>query len=85
MRLPAERKHIREGDGVTEGEAKKKWCPLARWTGGKGGVAINRRVTGEAIAATSCIGSDCMAWRWAAAFIKDGYCGAFGSEDNGGG
>ena len=77
---------------VTEKEAATKWCPLARLTGSEN-VAWNRVETsrGEHYS-TMCIGSQCMAWRWAfeastqgdVSIAKDdtgyrvGFCGAFG-------
>lgn len=75
---------------MTEDEAKQKWCPHARiqtsWTSLHGGVALagtNRWEKGSA----KCIASECMAWRWEAAFRRDdnsmptpvdGYCGLAG-------
>lgn len=71
---------------MTEDEAKTKWCPLARVAGQP--VAGNRYPFdtdySEKHAFATCIGSDCMAWRWYARWPDDdkkawtGYCGAFG-------
>lgn len=57
---------------LTENEAKQRWCPFARVTlyPSHDGSAWNRSVvnSGERQrqeVATLCIGSACMAWRWA--------------------
>lgn len=52
---------------VTEAEAKTKWCPFARGSFvmvGNSPASVNRNLSGEASSGASCIGSDCMAWRW---------------------
>lgn len=49
---------------MTEGEAKTKWCPFVRYPCGY--KAINRPTSaiGDDGNRGSCIGSECMAWRW---------------------
>ena len=65
---------------LTEEEAKAKWCPLDK------GSYSERHIGGPK---PYCIGSACMAWRWAkvrerhnpssvAARDDIGFCGAFG-------
>lgn len=60
---------------TTENEAKTKWCPFSR-TGiyaGDGAVAVNRHCSDDMKDVrdrllsenTRCLGSGCMAWRWA--------------------
>jgi len=58
---------------TTENFASTQWCPLARplvFAASPAGnttamTAANREVnTGEVFAASTCIGSRCMAWRW---------------------
>lgn len=48
---------------MTEAEAKTKWCPLARVLSTVGN--FNIRNDGKRPDATRCVGSECMAWRWA--------------------
>jgi hypothetical protein len=87
---------------MTEDEAKTRWCPFARtldWTVACGGdepellaAAVNRGPHGPQPEAL-CIGSACMAWRWALEYYRDpgatdptkyrpsaadGYCGLAG-------
>lgn len=50
---------------VSEAEASNKWCPYA-----KDG-STNRNPAGGALMATFCIGSACMAWRWAPTYSRD--------------
>lgn len=52
---------------MTEEEARNKWCPFARVTIDAPGVdtAWNRFPGNETPHGTLCIGSQCMAWRWA--------------------
>lgn len=51
----------------TEEEARKCWCPFARYTSVRG-QGINRWTddgdTNLSPNATKCIASECMAWRW---------------------
>jgi hypothetical protein len=48
---------------LTENEAKKKWCPYARETGGENRTFMKKDAT-AAPAECRCIASLCMAWRW---------------------
>lgn len=57
---------------LTEEEAKTKWCPETRIHEVRGaGVYVNKPITDENphghanAASVMCIGSACMAWRWA--------------------
>jgi hypothetical protein len=78
---------------MTEDEAKTKWCPLVRVsikTGKDLSITTNRSEWSADPAmrepATKCVGSACMAWRWAKTEnigtrhekTTDNYCGAFG-------
>jgi hypothetical protein len=63
-----------EGHVMTEEEAKKKWCPNR----------IPNATSIKTAREASCIGSDCMAWRWDK-YPKDeghyhdrGHCGLAG-------
>lgn len=49
---------------LTEDEARGKWCPAARNYGHEAG-PFNRGAQGQADGSSPCIGSGCMAWRWA--------------------
>lgn len=53
---------------LTEEEARTKWCPFFRAAIGVGpsdGVEIvSNRMRERGNGACTCIGSDCMAWRW---------------------
>ena len=53
--------------GITEEEAKKKWCPFGRQYGPQG--STNRNSYGEGI--TKCLGSKCMVWKWDRASINE--------------
>jgi len=48
---------------LTENEAKKKWCPYARETGGENRTFMKKDATAPP-AECRCIASLCMAWRW---------------------
>lgn len=57
---------------MTEEEAKTKWCPFARAVTANGDAAFNRVVDPKSVSAsglqnaleaTRCVGSACMAWR----------------------
>lgn len=80
---------------LTEDEAKKKWCPLAR---ARNGYAAVNRDRGDPYVDCLCIASACMAWRKVdqigigpngekrdrdmdgrTRWIDRGYCGAFGN------
>ena len=50
---------------MTEQEAKKRWCPMVRFsTGVDDGNASNRWLNYPSPAECSCIASGCMMWRW---------------------
>lgn len=51
---------------VTEEEAKTKWCSFARTTDPSESAAVNRMAGGRPDPEARCLGSGCMAWRWAA-------------------
>jgi hypothetical protein len=70
---------------MTENEAKKKWCPIARHTMDTEGVF--HTTNGEVSSGfQTCIASDCMMWRGILTrdeaengfYPKDGYCGLGG-------
>lgn len=68
---------------MTEDEALKRWCPLARIGVASevgGGVSVNR--SGPSIplhGQDRCLGSGCMAWRQTDALPeRAGYCGLAG-------
>ena len=78
---------------LTEKEAKKKWCPMARACSSRDeelGVTINRGAHGMSDIDCFCMGSGCMAWRSEVVSLSHtdrdgehqevvmGYCGAFG-------
>jgi hypothetical protein len=57
-------------DMLTEDEAKKKWCPLAR---------DNRSEDDESV--VDCLASGCMFWRWShqdTNGMPTGFCGGAG-------
>ena len=67
---------------MTETDAKKRWCPMVR-------VAYDANHKPEDRKRISCIGPDCMLWRWtpvprgsegakAGRSGADGYCGIAG-------
>ena len=58
----------------TEEEAKEKWCPFAMEAGDGDGFG-NRNYDGDPMNGT-CLGDDCMAWRWKGKGM--GYCGLAG-------
>ncbi len=68
---------------VTEKQAKGKWCPFARVIHGAGDVPVpaNRFSNGQRSAASQCIGSACMVWRWIASGPERGYCGLAGRPE----
>jgi hypothetical protein len=54
---------------MTEAEAKKKWCPFARTIQTRSGfhkeiVPVANRDENGRFEASSCLGSECAAWRW---------------------
>ena len=66
---------------MTEDEAKTKWCPMVRWSGGPDIKLTNREGKGGFGVAVTCIGSDCMMWRWDGdSRVEDchGHCGLGG-------
>ena len=48
---------------MTEDEAKTKWCPHVRVNALSASVLSNRGEAIERGISTTCIGSECMAWR----------------------
>lgn len=57
---------------MTEQEATGRWCPFGRlgWflettENGVGGITFNRTHEGDGDPNSLCLGSSCMAWRWA--------------------
>jgi hypothetical protein len=52
---------------MTEEEAKTKWCPFARtrMVDSEDSPSGNRTDMGDPDLGAFCIGSACMAWRWA--------------------
>lgn len=79
--------HGEEDMILTEEAARKKWCRFAMATIYTATAATNREERYNAAedqrslilpAATLCIASDCMAWRWANPLQWNGYCGDAG-------
>jgi hypothetical protein len=50
---------------MTEEEAKTKWCPHSFFTGKDAEVSGNREYFWDEDRLPKCMGSACMAWRWA--------------------
>lgn len=48
--------------GMTEDEAKTKWCPLVRVLDSRG--PWNRHPDKKVSSDATCLGSACMMWRW---------------------
>lgn len=75
---------------LTEGQAKKRWCPMVRLLGMQESPAANtsfNRVpeygdTGEIAIGCRCIGGDCMMWRSLNRRTSDGL--TFTHESRGG-
>ena len=77
---------------MDESTAKTKWCPWARVDADEHRPATNRSVMGKPDAGAQCLGSGCMAWRWALdgeaasrqgvfrPSATDGYCGLAGRD-----
>jgi hypothetical protein len=83
---------------MTEDEAKTKWCPFVRWTAwdikemdleaDSRCIKSNRDdIAHENVSDITCIGSDCMAWRWMYGdsefprkSSESGYCGLAGKR-----
>jgi len=80
---------------MTEEEARKKWCPMARVFSGTNQwvCACNRNMLDRDSKKANCIASDCMMWRWHPKFVPPGktvnlddikqtlgYCGKGGRE-----
>lgn len=50
---------------MRENEAQTKWCPFVRAARDDADFSANRDRSGQIIPRKhTCIGSDCMAWRW---------------------
>ena len=54
--------------GITEEEAKNKWCLQSMSNCGDGAASV-----------VTCCGSECMAWRFIIGREKKGYCGIAGN------
>ena len=80
----------KEADGMTEDQAKTKWCPMVR-VAYSGGSYNRNSLAGTAHVDTKdirCIGSDCMMWgmkyveqvdeRNVSVLVPDYYCGLAG-------
>ena len=66
---------------MTETEAKRRWCPMAKLVMGSQpqSAVANRGPQGEPAAGSFCIASQCMVWRWEVAQEgTSGYCGLAG-------
>lgn len=63
---------------VSETEAREKWCPFARVLKhtGSAAAAVNR--TNQENLLGTCLGSQCMAWRFGVLDDVNGYCGLAG-------
>lgn len=64
---------------MTEEEAKKKWCPMVRFS------PLNRDDNTYYSTTTregggNCIGSDCMMWKRTYENTTNGYCGLGGGK-----
>lgn len=73
---------------VEEAAAKFLWCPFGRrlYADEDGsGAGINRRHDHRSAEISPCLGSGCMAWRWAESTgpddETDGFCGLAGRVD----
>lgn len=69
--------------GITEEDAKRKWCPLARSIFvDNSGVPTSNAAFNRAggLNNVNCKASECMAWRWLDNNEDPacGFCGAFG-------
>lgn len=49
---------------MTEDEAKKKWCPMARVSASGCSLSFNRVDDGTPSIGANCIASDCAMWVW---------------------
>lgn len=76
----------------TPDEAKKEWCPFARYPGAgihnNAPVGINRAPGQSLPPEARCLGPGCMAWRWKhaesagePASERVGYCGLAGKPE----
>lgn len=69
---------------MEEEEAKKKWCPMVRFTLAPQNSILDVIGNRSAITpkyTTNCIASECMMWRWQSLPVSkpiDGYCGLAG-------
>jgi hypothetical protein len=72
---------------MTDTEAKKQWCPFARYRVAGTESAVNREIRYKdepnIAKMMNCIGSKCMAWRVSPRIDspRRGLCGAFGASD----
>jgi hypothetical protein len=58
---------------VTEAEAATKWCPMVRFHLTNN--ATDPPVTNLPNSGTTCIGGQCMVWRWTSGSFEQGGCG----------
>jgi hypothetical protein len=63
---------------MDEKTAGTRWCPFSR-LGDEDGSTFNRLWNGGIQEATTCFGSQCMAWRRRYPNSTEGYCGLVGS------
>lgn len=73
---------------MTESDAYTCWCPMIRFSSDATITITNRGEEVQTYRAStiprvesSCVGSDCMAWRWKDEEAGDGYCGLTGKQD----
>lgn len=68
---------------MTPEEAKKKWCPHARFIIQPDGFHYDNRPHHERMDGLNgfCLGPDCAAWRWRNELESHGYCGIAGRTE----